>query len=223
METEMMSPSKALLDLLDRVSCGAVLLDGEGQLVGFNASAQDCLRALSGREDTRDGNLARDLLGQIDCSEDRRRGLPMVARPIAARPDSRSNRRALSTRIWRYRWTGNGGSKPILILVDAERSNGRSAHLFRQLFALTNAEVRLATRMGDGHSLDEIAGDLAIGVETARSQLRSVFAKTRTRRQAELVALLGRVALLQAHGILGSNDLGGNRREASGSHRFSAV
>lgn len=203
METEMMSPSKALLDLLDRISCGAVLLDGKGQLIGFNAAAQDHLRGLSRREDspTSDGNWARDLLGQIDRSEGRRRGLPM-----AARPDSSSNRRALSTGMWRYRWTANGGFKPVLILVDAERSTGRSAHLFRQLFALTNAEIRLATRMADGHSLDEIAGDLAIGIETARSQLRSVFAKTRTRRQAELVALLGRVALLQARGILGSDD-----------------
>jgi DNA-binding CsgD family transcriptional regulator len=215
-----MSPSKALRGLLDRISCGAVLLDGKERLVGFNVTARAHLRMMREPQGDQMGNesWALALLQQIDQRAHRCRGLPMAARRI-----SKPDRRAPSTRMWCIPQVEDGGSKPVLILVDVERAAGRSTHLFGQLFRLTKAEVKLAARLADGHSLDAIAGELTIGIETARSQLRSVFAKTRTRRQAELVALLGRVALLQAHGILDGDELGGVRSKASGFDRFSAA
>jgi hypothetical protein len=42
-----------------------------------------------------------------------------------------------------------------------------------------------------GTSLEQAAQELNISTETARSQLKAVFAKTDTHRQSELVALLG--------------------------------
>ncbi len=41
-----MSPSTALRDLLDRITCGAVLLDDEGRVAGFNDAAEGHLREL---------------------------------------------------------------------------------------------------------------------------------------------------------------------------------
>lgn|SRR5262245_44440609 len=66
-------------------------------------------------------------------------------------------------------------------------------HVLHSVFDLTEAEVRLAQGLG-GDSLKEVAGGLGIKITTARTQLASIFAKTRTRRQAKLVALLGRLA-----------------------------
>lgn len=57
-------------------------------------------------------------------------------------------------------------------------------------FSMTPAEVRLAAALMEGHSLDDYARDRGIAVPTARNQLQSLFEKTRTHRQGELIAVL---------------------------------
>lgn len=64
-------------------------------------------------------------------------------------------------------------------------------------YALTQAEAKLAVRLASGESLDEAAETLSISIHTARTQLKSVFAKTGTRRQPELVAMLLQGVLAQ--------------------------
>lgn len=54
---------------------------------------------------------------------------------------------------------------------------------------LSGAETRLVGELLAGGSLREISERLGVRYETARSQLKSVFGKTGTRRQSELVAL----------------------------------
>src|SRR5262245_5458779 len=73
-----------------------------------------------------------------------------------------------------------------------------SENVLQRVFDLTNAEVRLAQGVARGDSLEEVAARLGIKISTARTQLASIFAKTQTRRQAKLVALLGRLAQLGA-------------------------
>jgi len=60
----------------------------------------------------------------------------------------------------------------------------------RRLYGLTPAEARLAQALVAGEHLNDIAEHLGITKETARSQLKAVFAKTDTHRQAELVRVL---------------------------------
>jgi DNA-binding CsgD family transcriptional regulator len=66
----------------------------------------------------------------------------------------------------------------------------------KALFDLTAAEARLAQRLARGDSVEEVAQTLSIKMTTARTQLAAIFAKTDTRRQAKLVAILSRVAHL---------------------------
>ncbi len=76
---------------------------------------------------------------------------------------------------------------------------GPEAHtdpqLLRDLLGLTMAEARLAAVLGEGLSLVEAARRLGIAHNTAKVQLRAVFAKTGVRRQAQLVALMGSLGL----------------------------
>lgn len=51
----------------------------------------------------------------------------------------------------------------------------------------------LAARLFEGKSLEQVAGELAITYETARTHLRRIFSKTGTSRQAELVLLIARL------------------------------
>ena len=58
------------------------------------------------------------------------------------------------------------------------------------VFGLTAAETRLAAQLASGASLAEAAEKLKVSRTTVRTQLQSVFAKTETRRQADLMRVL---------------------------------
>ncbi len=64
----------------------------------------------------------------------------------------------------------------------------------RDLFKLTPAEIRLALLLMEGLTPEACATRLKVSITTIRSQLRALLRKTETERQAELVALLGRIA-----------------------------
>lgn len=64
----------------------------------------------------------------------------------------------------------------------------------RRLFGLTPAEAELAAVLADGATLVEAARIRGIAHNTAKAQLRAVFAKTGVHRQAQLVALLAATA-----------------------------
>jgi DNA-binding CsgD family transcriptional regulator len=67
---------------------------------------------------------------------------------------------------------------------------GPTAALLAKTFRLTPAEAKLAGVIARGASPEIAAAELKISRETARNHLKSVFAKTDTHRQSELVALL---------------------------------
>ena len=78
-----------------------------------------------------------------------------------------------------------------------------SIDLLRCHFGLTPAEARLAFHLVAGETLRSAAIKLSITYETARSQLKSIFKKTGTCRQAELVIVI-LTALPGCDGRLGS-------------------
>jgi DNA-binding CsgD family transcriptional regulator len=63
------------------------------------------------------------------------------------------------------------------------------------LYRITPAEARLAARLAALRTVEEASDDLGIAVSTARSQLKSVFAKTGTQSQSELLMMLATGAL----------------------------
>lgn len=83
----------------------------------------------------------------------------------------------------------------IVTLVDPESRLPRSEALLVRLFNLTQAEARLAARIGSGDSLQSAASELRITRETARTVLKRVFSKAGVSRQSQLAALLSRLAL----------------------------
>jgi len=85
------------------------------------------------------------------------------------------------------------GASAVLVFARLRRWSQPSAQLLSRIFGLTPAESRLAAALSDGSTLIEAAKALNISWETARTQLKAVFAKTNTHRQSELVALLSRL------------------------------
>jgi DNA-binding CsgD family transcriptional regulator len=83
--------------------------------------------------------------------------------------------------------------RAILLLTDLTSQPQPDIGLLRIAFGLTAAEARLAATLASGIGLTEAAAARGINRETARSQLKSVFVKTGTRRQAELTGLIARL------------------------------
>ena len=66
----------------------------------------------------------------------------------------------------------------------------------RRVLGLTATEAEVALAVACGSTASAIASDRAVSLETIRSHLKTIFAKTGTRRQATLVALV-----LQLRGV----------------------
>lgn len=85
-------------------------------------------------------------------------------------------------------------ARAILVLVDPDRRREPGECTLHRAFGLSPAEARIALGLAHGQDLAEIATAQGITTATARKQLQSVLAKTGTHRQAELVALVMRLA-----------------------------
>lgn len=85
------------------------------------------------------------------------------------------------------------GAQALLVFKPLDHPEPTAADRVAAAHRLTPAEARLAARLASGEALETAAEALGIARETARNQLKAVFAKTGTSRQAELVALLAGV------------------------------
>ncbi len=88
------------------------------------------------------------------------------------------------------------GAALLLIIVDPQDCPEPSDGMLQQVFGLTRSEAKVANRLMCGDTLTGIAEAHGIEVGTVRSQVKSIFAKTGTSRQAELVALMTRLAMI---------------------------
>jgi DNA-binding CsgD family transcriptional regulator len=177
-----------------QISGAAVLmLDRRGEVVCANSSAERLvggdLQIVRGRVTSFDRNataaLDRALHALIWSPESsalrppvvlpRKLGRPILAYLVRA---SGTIREAL------------GLCQAIVVLVDLESRLGPAQSDLIEAFRLTPAEARLAAQLAAGDSLDVTADKLGITYQTARNELRSIFGKTDTRRQAHLVAIL---------------------------------
>lgn len=84
-----------------------------------------------------------------------------------------------------------GKTAAAVFLSDPERQRAVPADILRTLFGLTLAESRLALSVLAGNSLSEAAELHGVSRETVKSQINAVYSKTGTKRQGELIRLLG--------------------------------
>ncbi len=92
------------------------------------------------------------------------------------------------------------GQGVMVTVLDAARRRLPSHAFLREAFAFTPAEAALALDLADGLAAADCASLRGVSVHTVRSQLRSLFGKTGTSRQAELVTLVLAMGLRQAPG-----------------------
>lgn len=77
-----------------------------------------------------------------------------------------------------------------IFITDPESKALADPVVFAQFYGLTRAEARLAEMLAAGESLVDAADKLGVAQSTVRSQLKTIFAKTSTNRQSDLVRLM---------------------------------
>jgi DNA-binding CsgD family transcriptional regulator len=87
---------------------------------------------------------------------------------------------------------GTFGLRPVVMLLFYHPGSAPAidSSLLYAVFGLTPAECRIATLLAEGLSLKQIAQVQGTQHETVRKQLRSIYQKTSTNRQPELIRLL---------------------------------
>ena len=90
------------------------------------------------------------------------------------------------------RTMGSFGLRPLVMLFFYHPSSAQAidSALLTAAFGLSHAECRIASLLADGMPLKDIAATLGVQYDTVRKQLMSIYQKTSTNRQPELVRLL---------------------------------
>jgi DNA-binding CsgD family transcriptional regulator/PAS domain-containing protein len=99
---------------------------------------------------------------------------------------------------------GSFGLRPLVMLYLYHPNSAQEidADLLSAAFGLTHAECRIATLLADGTPLKTIADLLGVQYDTVRKQLLSIYQKTATNRQPDLVRLLLHLPTAAVQGAL---------------------
>jgi len=175
----------------------AISIDRRGAVIDANAPAEaifdDDIYIADRRLVIRDKLAARafdNFLNQLRTTPDVD---PLAVPPIAIR---RAWKRPVVAHVLPVDGAARSpflGARAILVLADTEEVENTRLILLSKAFRLTPSEARIAMFLIEGKSLEEAAHELGVSRETIRSHLKSVFRKTGTHRQGELIALVGRL------------------------------
>ncbi|WP_371424570.1 helix-turn-helix transcriptional regulator [Tardiphaga sp.] len=187
---------------LDDLQQGFLVVDAQARILFVNRAARalldarDGLRLEDGALSASDADAARILRGLIARSaavagENGARGdvtlprgsgrVPLDLQVTPLRPETPSTRSL---------WVVPQCAAAIVLVSDPEAARKARVDMLRKRFGFTAAEVAFALEIIKGDGRQASADRLGISVGTARSHLSSIFDKTGSRRQAELVRLL---------------------------------
>lgn len=197
---------EALCNATEAMHQGLVIVDVASKVVTANAAAQrliganDGVRVRHGKLETDSPSNTAALRQAIKCA------VSCVTGRLASVPDlvivNRHSRGKLV--IWIAPISSGafcGEQDPLVavFVVDPEAASRSPEKLLRKLFGLTPAESRLANALMKG-DLTSASEEFGISRNTARSQLQSIFSKTGTSKQGELIRLLCQLGCMGEQG-----------------------
>ncbi len=178
--------------VLDAMRLPAIALDREGFVAEVNAAAEAIfdsdIRIRDRRLFVRDQEsraVLKDATDQLKVLELD----PSAFEPVIV---PRMDKLPVIVRIWPFESSAQE-VRALLTLNALGPRPSPPAAILAKAFRLTPSEAKLACVIARGAPPEIAARELGISRETARNQLKAVFAKTDTHRQAELVALLSQV------------------------------
>ncbi|MEJ1934121.1 hypothetical protein WDZ92_28320, partial [Nostoc sp. NIES-2111] len=188
--------------ILHSLAVGVVLVDRECRIVQANAVAERLLRNLRWFS-VRQGNVqpvhpgdrdefARRVAAAAGAGDGLGTGGPMRLR------DPVERELALLVAPFRIPLKGRQEARLAAIVFsdpDARSTPARSD--IARVLGLSPAEAELVSMLAEGATLVEAARGIGISINTAKTQLKSVFQKTGARRQADVIEWIKREPVLQ--------------------------
>jgi DNA-binding CsgD family transcriptional regulator len=189
----------ALAEAIDRLPTGLVLLDAKRRVVVQNRGAERILAANDGFRIDRNGPSADDARENATFQKliadaiDARGGQELRAAGFVAvsRPSGERSYAVMVTPLLAA--PGKGGMSDAVVAIFVADPSARifaGPEALTELYQLTHSEAELVRLLASGLSLEEAADKRGVSLNTARSHLKHVFAKTDTSRQGELVRLI---------------------------------
>jgi DNA-binding CsgD family transcriptional regulator len=194
-----MSYAEGLVDSLEHLTCCAILIDWLGRVIRMNKKAEGFVgkhfQVISSRlrAQHRDNNKALQELVEI-CTR------PVTERRRESGTSAllqRSNELPLVVHAYPIVRRASDvfqGAAGLLLLNDPGEERGLDTRTIQKMFQLTPSEIRVSTGLAKGLDTQQIANEHGIGADTVRYHLKSIFGKTSTRHQAQLVSLLSRLS-----------------------------
>jgi DNA-binding CsgD family transcriptional regulator/PAS domain-containing protein len=183
-----------LLTALDHLTLGVVSVDADLSVRTSNRVAQryleqnDGLRIVHGRLAATHYDDQQRLAAVVQST------MTQCGGAVGAVPLRRANGRRPLTLIIEAVSPQPGApddfARALILFGDPEERAEAGLESLGSLFGLTRAESRVAARLAMGLPLTEVARELGISHQTARSYLKTAFRKTNTCRQGELIGLL---------------------------------
>jgi DNA-binding CsgD family transcriptional regulator/PAS domain-containing protein len=192
--------------LVSRLRQPVFLMTAGGDIIHANDAAQELVRSTR-LVQIRDGKLqlpqqhlsellqrCRELEQAIKAGGTGHTEVPVQASHFRSLrvTDQKDSVYAFYTMLSPQREMGAFGLRPVVMLLfyHPESAPAIDASLLYAMFGLSPAECRIAIQLAEGLSLKEIAAAQGTQHDTVRKQLRSIYEKTSTNRQPELIRLL---------------------------------
>jgi len=187
-------------DVLDALPFGLVLLGRDGRVVSFNSTAAAIFAQKDGFFLDRRGfcrvnqvalqkRFEAAIFAAMRASQKASFGAGgwvSISRPSLKRPYA-----ALVVPVRAPAFDlGTQHIAAMLFISDPEAQILAVPDMMQQLYGLTTAEARLIEALTRGKRLEEAADELGISLNTAKTQMRSIFLKTDTSRQTQLIKLV---------------------------------
>lgn len=192
--------SHVAFDALDSIAMGLLIVDERARLIHSNVVGQRILGLRDGitvsggalvLHDQEEDTGFREIVRTMMTTAQTMRTPPCQAIAVA-RPSGREAMPMLLGLLSHHAPGRRPGplDRPLAVLLVSlpEEPQEAPAELLRRLFGLTLAEARVCERLVQRRTIKDIARDLGIAVDTVRAHLKSVYTKTDTAKQAELVA-----------------------------------
>jgi DNA-binding CsgD family transcriptional regulator len=194
------SYATGMLDAFSRLGLGAIALDHDRRVVELNDAANgflgSCIRIVDGRLAGIDRNSNEDFQSLIATAAQAQNGAAATQDSFVVLPGPGVRPViAYATPLPSTRNEEVGGPGTIILLVSQDAHREPDTRLLQSIFAFTPAEMRLAVALARGLDLQSIAHTYKVTIGTLRVHLKSIFEKTNTSRQAELILLLARLSL----------------------------
>jgi DNA-binding CsgD family transcriptional regulator len=190
--------------ILDKLDLGCILLDKEGGVLSLNRAAKRVVDAKIGLRIC-EGRLvaAESTLEQQELRKAVKLAVAASRNQCSSQPGvvigmhSQSGMLELEVVVKPYLMaqlstTERPAAAAVFISRSSLEDKPSDFQVLAELYGFTKQEAKVAALIGAGLSVSDLAGKMCVSINTAKTHLRGIYAKTGFNRQSQIVSLVAR-------------------------------